>query len=423
MDTNGLLYKINRIRKDSTVRNGALFSFFSFLNKGISFILLTIIARFLAPDSYGIINLFNTNISIFAILICLNTSGLISINFFKKSTEEFKRTISTVLLLALIGFLFLSLIVFILGVLCNGAFGISAYYQWLSLWVCLFTLISNINLDIWRIEEKVVSYGIYSTIISLLNFGLTVLFVVVIKKDWEGRVYAHILSYLIAFGFSLIFLIKRKFITNIFPTRESIKECLRFGVPLMPHDASTWIRQGLDNLYINSFHSSALVGIFGFSSNFANIIHIIGQAFNNTNSVYIYKNLASDDDSVKTRLRRQTRLMILFYVVISISVGLASAAFIFYFFPNYHDSIKYLPLLCLSGFFRCIYFQFVNFIFYFGKTKGLMYISFGFSVLHTLLSFCLTRYSLFYTAIISAFIDLLITSSVFLYSRKIYKLF
>jgi O-antigen/teichoic acid export membrane protein len=114
---------------------------------------------------------------------------------------------------------------------------------------------------------------------------------------------------------------------------------------------------------------------------------------------------------------------VLFFAFVSILVCLCASALIYLWFDKYIDSIKFLPILCMSGFFRSVYYLFVNFLFYYKKTQYLMIITFGSSILHTLLSMILTRYSLYCTALITLFIDVIITMLVFLYSRKLYKLF
>ena len=104
------LKKLLALRHNKTVQNGALFSIFSFLNAGISFVLLIIIAGFISPEGYGKINLFNTTVQIFTYFICLNTSGIVSVVFFRKNSTEFKRTINTVLVLTIGCFLVLTLL-------------------------------------------------------------------------------------------------------------------------------------------------------------------------------------------------------------------------------------------------------------------------------------------------------------------------
>ena len=172
------LKKILALRHNKTVQNGALFSLFSFLNAGINFVLLIIIAGFISPEGYGKINLFSTTVQIFTYFICLNTSGIISVVFFRKDKTEFKRSINTVLVLTIGCFLVLTLILLLFNENLEKAIGLDFYFQWVALWICLFQTLTQINLSIFRIEEKVKQYGFYSVTIAILNFTLTILLVV-----------------------------------------------------------------------------------------------------------------------------------------------------------------------------------------------------------------------------------------------------
>lgn len=417
------LKKLLALRHNKTVQNGALFSLFSFLNAGISFVLLIIIAGFISPEGYGKINLFSTTVQIFTYFICLNTSGIISVVFFRKDVTEFKRTINTVLVLTIGCFLFLTLLLLLINERLEKAIGLDFYFQWIALWICLFQTLAQLNLNIFRIEEKVKQYGIYSVSSAVLNFVLTVLLVVTFKYDWQGRIYAQIICCMLLFLFSVVFLTKNKYITLLKPNKESFKEALGFGCPLIPHNATPWLRQGLDRYFINVFHNTAQVGLFSLAMNFATIILMVGDAFNQTNSVYIYKNLANEDqDNVRNKLKKQTMLLSIFFAAITVIIIAGAYVFVPLIFPKYEGAVKYIPFLCLGMFFKCIYFQFCNYLFYYKKTVGLMYITFSCSLLHAALSFCLTRYSIVYTTIISAVVDAMITMGVFLYSRKYYKI-
>jgi len=53
------LKKLLALRHNKTVQNGALFSIFSFLNAGISFVLLIFIAGFISPEDTEALQLFN----------------------------------------------------------------------------------------------------------------------------------------------------------------------------------------------------------------------------------------------------------------------------------------------------------------------------------------------------------------------------
>lgn len=412
---------INKILKNSLLKNGALFAFFSFLNSGINFLLLLVLANFISPTEYGELNLFNTFVTLLAIFISLNATGIIAVDFFSSDKKQLCRMLNTVLCLSTISFGFFSILLLLFSSFFETTIGLSIEYQWMGLLVCYAQVFSVINLDIWRLEEKPISYGLYSVATIIANFALTLILVICFKQGWLGRLYAQVSVSAIFFFISIYFLRHRGYLVKIFPTKKSIKAALNFGVPLIPHNASIWVRQGLDRYIINYFYLATQVGLYSFAYNFANIIQIIGLAFNATNSVYIYKNLAKNDESVKPVLRHQTKMMIIFFIVITVLVCIGTIIFIPICIPEYAGAIPYLIPLCISALFQCIYYLFVNYIFYYKKTKQLMYITFSLSLLHLILSVTLTRYSVMYTAYVTMFVNFAVLLSVYLYSRRIYK--
>lgn len=424
IDTISILKEsIKRIGANKTANQAMIFSFFSFLNSGISFFLLIIIAGFISPEGYGYLNLFNISVTLFGFFICLNTTGIIPIVFFQGSRLNVNRSISAVFSLTLLCLLLLGAVILVWGDEIKIATGISPLYQWIALFVCFFQVFTTVNLDIWRLEEKPIAYGTYSSSLAILNFILTILFVVSCHYDWQGRVYAQVSVGFLFFIVSIIFLIKRGYLTFSRPLRQNYKEALNFGIPLIPHSASFWIRQGLDRIFINGSYSVSVVGLFSFSLNFANIIQIIGTAFNAANSVFIYKNLAKNTEDTRRVLRKQTELMIVFFVLVTAVVCVGASVFIPLFLPEYSGSVTYLLFQCLGAMFQCIYLLFVNYLFFYKKTKNLMYITFSVSILHAVLSYWLTRYSALYTAGIGALTNFLIMAGVYLYSRRVYKVF
>lgn len=412
---------IQNLKSNPTFRNGILFTFFSFLNNGISFILLIILAKFIPPDGYGELNLFTTFVVLGSVLISISTSGYISVSFFNKPKEELRKVINSVFLITSVVFLILLSFQFLFLSHLENLIGLSSRYQVVGLVICYFQVFNTVNLDIWRLEEKPVKYGLYSVSIALLNLIITLILVISLKQGWLGRLYAQFFVSILFFAISLVFLIKRKFLVWSLPGVGLIKESLYFGLPLVPHLASSWIRQGLDRYIVNNFHTVADVGFFSFAFNFANIILIVGTAFNASNSVFIFKSLSDHSGNTKQKLFKHTKLMIFFFIFLTFLVLIGSYIFISLFTPQYKESLRYLLPLCISMFFQSIYLLFVNYLFYYCKTKILMYITFSVSILHVILSYLLTRYSIQFTAYISLLSSLLICILVIRYCMKLLK--
>ena len=148
------------------------------------------------------------------------------------------------------------------------------------------------------------------------------------------------------------------------------------------------------------------------------IMVMVGTAFNQTNSVNLYQTLSSNlskEDKLR-RLRRKEKYISLSYLLVAVVTIIFVSLMVPLFMPNYTASIPYVFILTIYGFFRCIYFLYCNYLFYYSKTKNLMYITFGTSILHLVLSLLFTRYSLFYTCAIYVISEIAIC--VFTYSQS-----
>ena len=196
---------------------------------------------------------------------------------------------------------------------------------------------------------------------------------------------------------------------------------LFWGLPQIPHLATNWLRQGCDQYIINYNYSTQDVGLFSFALNLVGIITMIGMAFNSSNSVTIFQVLSLKVSNMekKTVLKKNTRNIFVVYLGATLLVLFFGYLFVPIVLPKYVESIPYFTILSVYGFMVCMYFLFCNYLFYYGHTKRLMYITFGTSILHLCLSLLLTRYSLYYTSFIYVISQIICVVAVFWYSRII----
>lgn len=400
-------------------RNGVLFALFSFFNTGVNFVIMLVMARFIKPDSYGQLSLFTTMVSLLSIFVCLNTNGFIGVNFFSSSKEKIQRLLNVVLLTSLLVYIVMLTMMCCFTSTFEQMSGLILVYQFYAISFCLLNVVNTLLLDIWRLEEKVWKYGIFSVLLILCNLILTILFVGFLKWDWQGRMYAQVITCACFVLLALYVLIKKNYLGRIFPKKEDFVNAYRFGIPLIPHTTSFWLRQGLDRYIINSFFVQSVVGFFSFAYNFANIIQIVGMAFNASNSVYIYKTLSDFDVAKRQNLQRDCRLLVVLYAALTLVIFIGAYLFIPFMFPKYEESIRYVFPLCIGAMFHCFYLVYVNILFFYKKTKQLMYITFPLSLLHVALSCVLTRYGVIYTAYILVVANMLIAGCVYRYSQYI----
>lgn len=411
----------NRILKNRNVKNGILYTFFSFINNGISFLLILILAAFLGPADYGSLNLFTTFVTLFSIIVTLSTTSYITLSFFKKSHEDLQRIILSVFVITGVMLIIFLILFYSIPDIIEKIIGIDINYLCIGIIICVFGVFNSINLDIWRLEEKPVAYGLYSISFAVFNCLATLLFVIYFKEGWKGRVYAWFLVGLLYFFISIAFMIKREYLKFTSVSVPLLKEILIYSLPLIPHSISYWLKQGSDRFIINYYWDSVEVGFFSFAMNFASVINIIGTAFNASNSVFLFKKLSDEYAENKGSLIRQSRIMSLIFLAITIAIICLTGILIPIILPKYTSCIRFIIPLCTGAFFQCIYLLWVNYIFYYKKTAKLMTITFTTCVVQIILSVLLTRYNTLYTAYISMFMSMLTTTLVMLYSKHILK--
>ena len=422
LSAQSLFQRFIALLRNKTVKNGGTFAVFSFFNRGISFILLTILARYISPADYGELSLFNTLVTLLGFFVGLSTAGYLSVSFFKETKEKFKEDFTVICLITVTVTLVILFLFFVSDQWLSGILKVSVKFIFLGLLISFANVFVGLNLDYFRVQEKLTWYGILSCSFALLNFGLAMYLIVARNMNWHGQVYA-LVACNVLFALIAVFFFARNKLFSFSKSWATYKKILIWGAPIIPHLASGWVKQGLDRYIIEGTHTMDDVGLFSFALTLVSIIIMIGQAFNQTNSVNLYQTLSSIDtnENKLTSLHRKEKYLSLLYLVTVLAVMVGGSVFIPIIMPKYAVCVPYFLVLSIYGFLQCIYFLYCNYLFYFDNTKQLMFITFGSSIIHFLLSFWLTRYSLYCTCLIYVFSMMIVVFLVYKQSKKLLK--
>jgi O-antigen/teichoic acid export membrane protein len=407
--------KIISLKDNKSMKNGTLFSLFSFINRGFSFLIILVLASYITPAEYGYLSLFGTVVMVIGYLMAMSIEGYLSVTYFKDGSGGIKKAFSCILFTSLIVASFLLVIISLYGEKIGELLNLNKSILYFAVIICFFTVFTNVNLDLYRIQEKVKIYGVFSCTNAILNFAISILFVKTFLLGWQGRVYAQAICFSLFGIIGILSFASRGYLS--LPDKNFWKGMLAWGVPLIPHLATTFIRQGCDRYIINYSYSIEDVGLFSFALNMANIIGMIGVGFNQINSVNIYKTLSNNSLDVELKrqhLKKEKDFIFKIYMVSSIFVAFGICIFTPILLPKYAGSVPYMPLLALSSFLHCLYYLYTNFLFYYNKTKTIMLVTLSCSIIHLILSLLLTRYSLYLTCIVYCVSQLLI----FLFIKK-----
>ena len=412
-----LTTKILSAYRNNLFKTGALFAFFSAINNGLNFLLVFGLSIYLSKTDFGRINLFLIFIMIISNIISLGTESFFAVSYFNHNKSRLRKILSAIIYITASISILLLLISYFVGSDFIIKYTLSRNISYAAIAICFFQFFQTILLEVFRLEEKVWEYGLITLAWVTLNLALTFLILFNTNLTYKSRIYAHLISAAIMFIMSVSILHKKKYFSLSLPSVALLKKCLNYGVPLLPHNSTAWLRSGMDRYFISFFFNAALLGVYSFAYNLSGILLMIGTAFNAINSVHIYKTLSNKDQGFGS-LEQQIKFMLKLYFIIALLGYIGSIITIKLFIPTYLDSIRFLAPFFLAALFQCYYYLFVNFILYYKQTKKLMYITFTVSIIHAILSFELTKYSMSYTAYLHVISNFTICYLVYLLSLK-----
>lgn len=376
------------------LRNSTIYLASNILNALVPFLLLPILTRYLTPDEYGQIAMFQTLITGLAALTGLNAVGAANRKFYDKHDASalalFNGTCLHILLLSSLT----------LWVVC---FFLSAELsQWLNIptsWVYFALVISSANFIIqfrlgqWQIRERAVSFGVMQVSQSVLVLILSLALIIGFQQGAVGRVDALMATSVVYAGLGLLLLYRDRLLLLLPLKKAFFKEALSFGIPLVPHVFGIFLLSSVDRFFINQELGVAEAGIYMLAVQLSLGMAVVFDAINKALVPWLFRILADKDP---LRLAKVVKLTYLFFIVV-LFLGILS----FLIGPwviswvageEYQRASSVIGWLCLGQAFSGMYLMVTNYIFYARKTGRLSVATISCGILNILLMYFLIKW-------------------------------
>ena len=406
------------------IKNSFIFIIGDIINKAVPFFMLPVLTRYLTPADYGIISMFTVLTAILAIFTGVSIHGAINVKFFKLDHDKLKEYIGNALIVLAVSTFIVLLIVFLFSSFISAQIHIAKEWLYIAVFVACAQFLTTINLLLWTAEQKPRQYSLYQFSQTLITTVLSLVLVVGIGLGWRGQLISLTLSTLFFAMISFIFIVKRGYLVLKF-NQEYIKDALHFGIPLIPHSLSGWIKTSVDRILIMSFFGSYATGLYTVGYQIGMIIGVLTMAFHKAWTPYLM-NILSNQPSMRAKKKLVQYTYLYFITIIGITFlfsYLAKWAIPYFLDPKYKDSTEYILYIAFSFAFNGMYFMVVNYIFYVQKTYFLAMITFTVSILHILILYLLLKLNgtigAAQATMITSFISFITT---WLFSQKVYSM-
>jgi O-antigen/teichoic acid export membrane protein len=317
----GMKAPLERLLRKITFKNTAIYIVISFLQKAIGFFLLPLYTAVLAPTDYGIVNVVNTIVGFLSALYGLSLNGAAGRFYFryKDDTDRLQKmwgscltfTLANTVVLSLVFGIFHGALIdplaesvafspyIILGLISTGLSPVFVYFQ-----------------TMLQVEQRGRSYGLNNLATFVLNLGLTLFFLLVLHWSAVGILAANAVTNLVFFVYSGLRILPR---VRLGIDRKLLREALRYSLPLIPYNLSSFVALMIDRLFLNNIKGTAAVGIYSVGFQFANIMNVVTAAVLQAYSPWFYAQIEKGDIG-KQAIRRNIGVIVSFFAFVGVTL-------------------------------------------------------------------------------------------------------
>lgn len=377
--------------RNTLAKNTGIYLISNLVSSAIPFLLLPILTRYLDPEDYGVVSIFQVIQSIMFVMIGLNTSGAIAVNYFKRSEHNFKEYVYNVLIIIVAALLIFQVVTLVFSNMIAHILKVQSWVLNLAVASSFFGVLNKINLVLWQVEKRPIPYGMMNITNTILNILLSLSLIILFRLTWEGRIIGISIANFFTGVISIIIIAKRNYIKARYCS-SYIRSALSYGLPLVPSNLSEWITRGLNRIFLVSLVSLPAAGIFAVGNQVATVISLFSAAFYKSYLPFAMEKLKSNDESSQVFLIRYTLFFFIGILFVAIFLGVISPLLIGTFIDRKYESIGSIVFLnslgyAFLGMFTVIsvFYQFMN------KTSYILYISLVTVTLNILLNYLLIR--------------------------------
>ncbi len=381
--------KVNgKLLKDIFIHIGG-----DFLSKAIPFLLLPVLTRYLSSYDYGIVGNYQSVVSILTSLIGLSSSAWLATEYYSNAEGLKQKNFQSCLAFILITALIVFALILVLPEALTEKIGLTREILGLAGLHATGAAIIAVVLSQFQVSKRALQFASLNFTLIFFSTAIALWMIISQKMGYMGRIY----SFLIAYTPVALYYFFQARPLHTFKTEASkrrLTEIARFGLPLVPHELSSWISNYIDRVFISTLISIESAGIYTVVFQICYAYEALLIATNRGIVPYMYEDMsrAKENPEAVPKIWKRIRILIAASTTIYL-IGLTCGPFLYKHFigGDFQQGLVVLPILLTAFYLKTYYYLFVNFIFYSKKTLRLSSITALVAVAQAGLSFALIK--------------------------------
>lgn len=382
---------ISKILSSSLFRASGIYTISAVINAAIPFLMMPILTRYLTPTDYGIVSMFSVMVGIVSIFVGVNTHGAISVKYFDKSDTNMSKYVGNCFLILGISSALVYLVLWIFSDFVSRYTLFPRGWLWGIVLYCVCQFVILVLTTLWQVKNEALKYSVFQNAQTLFNVGISLLFVVTLGMNWQGRINAQIIT-MVLFGLlGLFILCHNKWVTFEYD-RNYINHALKFGAPLIPHLLGGMLITQTSRIFITNMVGVSETGIYTVGYQIGMILELLVASFNRAYAPWLYEKLSENNVLTKVKIVKFTYAYFVVIFVLAILIALVSPWFLSYFIgAKFSGAHQYTVWIVIGFAFNGMYYMVTNYIFYANKTHVLAVVTFITALINIVLNYTLIK--------------------------------
>lgn len=325
-------------------KNTAIIAFGKISTQFISFFLLPLYTALLSTEEYGIVDVFNTCVTLLLPIITLQLDQgvfrfLVDVRGEKEKQQE--------LITSVTAFIIVQCMVCIVGYVLVAPLLQISY----KIYILLNLIVNSLSATFLQISRGLgnnLVYSLGSFLTAAVSIALNVLFIAGLKMGGEGMLLATFIGHVVCCAFLFFSLKLYAYFRRASFNKSTLKKIFVYSLPLVPNAISWWLINASDRLIVANYLGLGANGILSVAHKFPSVYTAIFQIINMTwiESATMYMNKEGGKEFFCDMINVLQKLLTSLFLGI-----VAIMPFVFPFLVNsaYSEAYHLIPIYMLSS--------------------------------------------------------------------------
>ena len=354
------------------------------VTKGLAFITLPVFTRLMTPDNYGVLSVFTSLTVIISIIFGFGIRVGIT-RYYYEDKQDFFEYFSSNFWFVLFAGIFLTSFTLLFQNQLQSFLNIPVEIIYISFGIVIPQVIFQLYQAYLQAAKKSKRIASLTVTQALIGTGLAIAIMVQMTDEkYYAKAIGQGIGSITLFLITLFYLKKH---ISLSVKKKHLAYSLVFGLPIVLHLLSQNILSTFDQIIINQLVGKYETGIYSVAYKIGIVQNIVSMGILKAWSPIFYEKMNqkkySDIHSLAKKYGFIVMLVAVFLIFFAKEIITILAD------KSYHEALYIIPIIVISYFFFFLYTMFVNFAFYYKKTKNIAAITIVAGGMNILLNYLL----------------------------------